>query len=63
MDVTKRDTIPSIQPALNHTTIGQLADNIPDYEFVVHPGDFAYADDWFEVSFDFVLSVPVMFLT
>jgi len=48
MDQTKRDTIPSIQPALNHTTIGRLATNIDDYEFVVHPGDFAYADDWFE---------------
>lgn len=46
MDVSKRDTIPTIQPALNHTTIGRLADNINDYEFVVHPGDFAYADDW-----------------
>ncbi|CZR52290.1 related to acid phosphatase precursor [Phialocephala subalpina] len=48
MDATKRDTIPTIQPALNHTTIGRLATNIDDYELVVHPGDFAYADDWFE---------------
>ena len=47
MDMTKRDTIPSIMPSLNHTTIGRLATNINDYEFVVHPGDFAYADDWF----------------
>jgi hypothetical protein len=47
MDQTKRDTIPSIQPSLNHTTIGRLADNINDYELVVHPGDFAYADDWY----------------
>jgi acid phosphatase type 7 len=44
---TKRDTIPSIQPALNHTTIGALADTVDDYEFVFHPGDFAYADDWY----------------
>jgi hypothetical protein len=47
MDQTKRDTIPSIDPSLNHTTIGRLADNINDYELVVHPGDFAYADDWY----------------
>ncbi len=46
-DTTKRDTIPSIDPSLNHTTIGRLADNINDYELVVHPGDFAYADDWY----------------
>jgi acid phosphatase type 7 len=48
MDQTKRDTIPSIDPSLNHTTIGRLADNINDYELVLHPGDFAYADDWYE---------------
>ncbi len=42
----KRDTIPLIQPSLNHTTIGRLANTIDDYEFVVHPGDLAYADDW-----------------
>jgi len=47
MDQTKRDTIPYIEPSLNHTTIGRLADNINDYEFVVHPGDFGYADDWY----------------
>ena len=46
MDQTKRDTIPSIDPSLNHTTISRLATNINDYEFVIHPGDFAYADDW-----------------
>jgi len=44
---TKRDTIPSIQPALQHSTIGSLANTINDYEIVVHPGDFAYADDWY----------------
>lgn len=43
----KRDIIPSIDPSLNHTTIGRLANTIDDYEFVVHPGDLAYADDWF----------------
>ncbi|AEO71895.1 uncharacterized protein THITE_2093391 [Thermothielavioides terrestris NRRL 8126] len=44
----KRDTIPSIDPSLNHTTIGRLAQTVDDYEFVVHPGDLAYADDWIE---------------
>jgi acid phosphatase type 7 len=42
----KRDTIPQVAPALNHTTIGRLANTIDDYEFVLHPGDLAYADDW-----------------
>ncbi|KAI1500379.1 Metallo-dependent phosphatase-like protein [Biscogniauxia marginata] len=46
MDQTKRDTIPSIDPSLNHTTIGRLATTVDDYEFVIHPGDLAYADDW-----------------
>lgn len=48
MDPSKRDTIPSIPPSLNHTTIKRLADTINDYEFIIHPGDLAYADDWFE---------------
>ncbi|KAL2132411.1 hypothetical protein VTI74DRAFT_3809 [Chaetomium olivicolor] len=47
-DQSKRDTIPSIDPSLNHTTIGRLAQTVDDYEFVVHPGDLAYADDWLE---------------
>ncbi|KAI5248855.1 Metallo-dependent phosphatase [Aureobasidium subglaciale] len=42
----KRD-IPYVQPALNHTTIAALANTIDDYDFVLHPGDFAYADDWY----------------
>ncbi|CRG88456.1 acid phosphatase, putative [Talaromyces islandicus] len=42
----KRDTIPSTDPELNHTTIHRLAQTVDDYEFVLHPGDFAYADDW-----------------
>ncbi|CAK7207396.1 hypothetical protein SEUCBS139899_010206 [Sporothrix eucalyptigena] len=46
MDMSKRDTIPTIQPSLNHTTIGALAETINDYEFIIHPGDLAYADDW-----------------
>ncbi|KAI0971286.1 Metallo-dependent phosphatase-like protein [Xylaria arbuscula] len=45
-DNAKRDTIPNIDPSLNHTTIGRLANTIDDYEFVVHPGDLGYADDW-----------------
>ncbi|KAF2756369.1 putative acid phosphatase [Pseudovirgaria hyperparasitica] len=47
MDETKRDIIPNIQPSLNHTTIGRLATTINDYEVILHPGDFAYADDWY----------------
>ncbi|KAL4883141.1 Metallo-dependent phosphatase-like protein [Aspergillus karnatakaensis] len=46
-DHAKRDIIPTIPPALNHTTIGRLASTVSDYDFVIHPGDFAYADDWF----------------
>jgi acid phosphatase len=42
----KRD-IPKIEPALNHTTIGAIANTVDEYEFVIHPGDFAYADDWY----------------
>jgi hypothetical protein len=42
----KRD-IPYVQPALNHTTIAALANTIDNYDFVLHPGDFAYADDWY----------------
>ena len=45
---TKRSNIPKVDPALNHTTIGRLADMIDDYEFIIHPGDLAYADDWIE---------------
>lgn len=46
-DMSKRDTIPMVEPSLNHTTIGRLATTINDYELVIHPGDFAYADDWY----------------
>lgn len=42
----KRDMIPTIEPSLNHTTIGRLATTIDDYELIVHPGDLGYADDW-----------------
>ncbi|KAH9844979.1 Metallo-dependent phosphatase [Teratosphaeria destructans] len=44
---TKRDEIPSIQPALEHATIGALANSTDEYEVIFHPGDFAYADDWY----------------
>ncbi|KAF1967975.1 Metallo-dependent phosphatase [Bimuria novae-zelandiae CBS 107.79] len=47
-DQTKRDIIPQIDPSLNHTTIDRLARTVDDYEFIIHPGDLAYADDWFE---------------
>lgn len=45
-DQSKRDLIPDIPPSLNHTTIKRLADTADDYEFIIHPGDLAYADDW-----------------
>lgn len=48
MDQSKRDLISSTDPSLNHTTIGRLVSTINDYELVLHPGDFAYADDWEE---------------
>ncbi|KUL81416.1 hypothetical protein ZTR_10419 [Talaromyces verruculosus] len=44
---TKRDDTPTVQPELNHTTIGRLATTVDDYEIILHPGDFAYADDWY----------------
>ena len=44
---TKRDTAPVVEPELNHATIGALARTVDDYEIVIHPGDFAYADDWY----------------
>jgi hypothetical protein len=49
-DQMKRDTIPQIDPSLNHSTIDRLAQTVDDYEFVLHPGDLAYADDWYEKS-------------
>ncbi|KAJ5885437.1 hypothetical protein N7495_009947 [Penicillium taxi] len=36
-----------VRPELNHSTIGRLAANADNYEVVLHPGDFAYADDWY----------------
>lgn len=45
---SKRDMIPQVDPVLNHTTIGRLATTVDEYEFIIHPGDFAYADDWIE---------------
>lgn len=43
----KRDLSPAVSPELNHTTIAALAATIDEYDFVIHPGDFAYADDWY----------------
>lgn len=48
---SKRD-MPAIDPELKHSTIGALANTIDDYDFVIHPGDFAYADDWILVPSD-----------
>lgn len=49
MDLSRRDTIPEVEPSLNHTTIGRLATDAgaDGYELIVHPGDLAYADDWY----------------
>ncbi|KAJ5376016.1 hypothetical protein N7509_012902 [Penicillium cosmopolitanum] len=47
VDSKKKDTIPVIEPELNHTTIGRLAQTVDDYEIVIHPGDFGYSDDWY----------------
>ncbi|PYH41094.1 purple acid phosphatase family protein [Aspergillus saccharolyticus JOP 1030-1] len=44
---TSKREIPAVEPDLNITTIGRLADTYDDYELVIHPGDFAYADDWY----------------
>lgn len=44
---TKRDTIPQVQPELNHATIGALARTVDEYDWVMHAGDFGYADDWY----------------
>ncbi|KAJ5180884.1 hypothetical protein N7492_004094 [Penicillium capsulatum] len=45
--ISKGDDISYAQPEFNHTTIGHLTDTLSDYEVVIHPGDFAYADDWY----------------
>lgn len=39
--------IPYMSAAPDHTTISQLVKSLDDYELVIHPGDLAYADDWF----------------
>lgn len=44
---TKKRDIPYIPPSLTHSTIEQLVDSADQYDFVIHPGDFAYADDWY----------------
>lgn len=43
---SKRAATPAVEPQLAHATIGRLADNFNNYELVLHPGDYAYADDW-----------------
>ncbi|KAG6021204.1 hypothetical protein E4U41_002554 [Claviceps citrina] len=45
-DKSKRDTIPHVAPSLEHSTVKRLTETINDYEFVIHPGDLGYADDW-----------------
>lgn len=46
-DANRKLIIPDIDPSLNHTTIGRLQDTMDDFEWVLHPGDFGYADDWY----------------
>ena len=46
-DNADKSVIPSIDPELAHATIGRLGATLDDYEIVIHPGDFAYADDWY----------------
>lgn len=41
----------SIEPELNHSTISRLVTNFDDSEFVLHPGDFGYADEWQKVKY------------
>jgi hypothetical protein len=48
------DSIPQVQPELDHATIGALARTVNEYEFVLHPGDFAYADDWYETPSKYI---------
>ncbi|KAF4967684.1 hypothetical protein F66182_17907, partial [Fusarium sp. NRRL 66182] len=44
----RKDTIPSIDPSLEHATIGALASStVDEYGFIIYPGDFTYADDWY----------------
>ena len=46
----KREKIPGVSQCLNHTTIHRLAETADDYEFILHPGDLAYADQWHQSS-------------
>lgn len=46
-DASKKSLIPFVNPSGNHTTIDRLSETWDDYEWVLHPGDFGYADDWY----------------
>ncbi len=43
----QKSLIPRVLPSNNHTTIARLINTFDDYEFVIHPGDLGYADDWY----------------
>ena len=43
-----------VPPSVDHTTIGALADMAGSYEFVLHPGDLAYAGEFSFFSFLFL---------
>ena len=40
---SKRHLIPRVEPGLEHTTIGALEKMSSEYDFIIHPGDLAYA--------------------
>ena len=42
-----KSLIPRTAPSDNHTTIARLLNTIDSYDWVIHPGDLAYADDWY----------------
>lgn len=46
-DPASRLSIPSVEPSSNHTTITRLMETYDSFEWVLHPGDLGYADDWY----------------
>ena len=40
----------NVEPSLNHTTISRLVNTLDKFELVIHPGDLAYADNWFQIK-------------
>lgn len=46
-DPASKRSIPSVTPSSNHTTISRLVNTYDNFEWVLHPGDLGYADDWY----------------